>query len=143
LPFGHPRSPFEPFEGVAVPDDQCALVRLAMATPTKTKVRPGGQAYVCIAVENCTNAVIGESLSTPIRLASWWLDESGQRLAGEPERSVQAWRATPGSTAHLVGRAKAPSVPGCYSLVFGLVQEAVRWFDHPTGTQVAGHWTVG
>ena len=142
LPFGHPRDAFESFEAPVVPDEQCALIRLSLVPPKRTTVRPGGLVYVCATVENGTSVPIGTSRSRPVHLASWWLDEDGRRLPAEPERSVQPWRANPRSTSHLVGRATAPSVPGRYTLVFGLVQETVRWFDEPTSTQVAGQWSV-
>lgn len=142
LPFGHPRKPPDPFAAPVVPEDECALVRLRLAPPKGTRVRPTGLVYVYARVENGTSVAIGTSGSTPVHLASWWLDETGQRLPGEPERSLQEWRADSHATAHLVGRATAPSVPGRYTLVFGLVQESVRWFDDPPGTQIAGTWTV-
>ena len=142
LPFGHPRDAFESFEAPVVPDEQCALIRLILAPPKRSTVRPGGLVYVGAAVENDTSVPIGASRSWPVQLASWWLDEDGRPLPVERERSVQPWRANPRSSSHLVGRARAPSVPGRYTLVFGLVQETVRWFDEPTGTQVAGQWTV-
>ena len=142
LPFGHPRDPPEPVEAPVVPDGERARVRLHLVPARRTDVRAGGVAYVEARVENGTSVPIGAPGSTPVQLAGWWLDENGRRLPGEPERSIQPWRAEPQGTAHLVGRATAPGVPGRYTLVFGLVQESVRWFDEPPGTQVAGAWTV-
>ena len=142
LPFGHPRDAFESFEAPIVPEDESALIRLNLIPPKRTTVRPGGLVYVCATVENGTSVLIGMSRSRPVHLASWWLDEDGRRLPVEPERSVQSWRANPRSMSYLVGRARAPSVPGRYTLVFGLVQESVRWFDEPTGSQVVGQWSV-
>ena len=86
---------------------------------------------------------MGSSRSTPVQLAGWWLDKDKQRLGSEPGRSVQYWRAEPGRAVHLVGRVTAPVVPGRYTLVFGLVQESVRWFDDPAATKTVGDWNVG
>lgn len=142
LPFGHPCDAFESFETSFVPDDESTLIRLKLVPPRRTTVRPGGLVYVCATVENGTSIPIGASGSKPVHLASWWLHEDGRRLPAEQERSVQPWRANPRKTSHLVGRATAPSVPGRYTLVCGLVQETVRWFDEPNGAQVAGQWSV-
>jgi hypothetical protein len=57
----------------------------------------------------------------PTLLACWWLDGQGALLAGEALRSAQDWRAEPGGTALLVGRAIAPKTLGRWALVFGLV----------------------
>jgi hypothetical protein len=143
LPFGHPRSPFQSFDAPPVPDDECGLVRLRIALPKRTEVRPSGLVYVDAAVENGTRVSIGSSRSTPVQLASWWLDEKGQRHPSEPDRSAQHWCAQPGATVHLVGCAPAPDAPGRYTLVFGLVQESVRWFDDPAARKSVGDWTVG
>jgi hypothetical protein len=142
LPYGHPRSPSQPFDSSEVPGDERGLVRLRVDPPDYTHVRPGGLVYAAAAADNGTSVALGSSRSTPTNLAAWWLDDKGDRLVGEPERSVQRWRADPGTTAYLVGRATAPAIPGRYTLVFGLVQESVCWFDGPTQTTTAGMWDI-
>jgi hypothetical protein len=142
LPFGHPPARADEI-GTPLPSgDAWRSVQLNITTPMRRKVRPGGHVYVHARIKNGTTVPIGSAGSTPVRLASYWLDERGQRVAGEPERSIQPWKANAGASAHLVGRARAPTVPGRYMLVFALVQESVRWFDEPSGTQVAGTWSV-
>jgi len=143
LPFGHPRYHFESFEANPVPEDECRLVKLRVASPERKEVRPAGLVYIHATVENGTSVSIGSSRLTPVDLAGWWVDKDNQRLGGEPCRSTQYWRAEPGRAAHLVGRVAAPSVPGRYTLVFGLVQETVRWFDNPAARTVVGDWIVG
>ena len=143
LPFGHPRRRFEPFEAEPVPEDEARLVQLNIAPSKRNEVRPSGLVYVHATVENGASVPVGSSRSTPVQLAGWWLDAHNRRVAREPERSTQHWRAEPGTTVHLVGRVTAPHVPGRYTLMFGLVQESVRWFDGPAATKTTGDWIVG
>jgi len=140
LPFGHPRHAFPAFEADPVPEGEAGLVRLRITRPRSSEVRRSGLVYVAAAADNGASVPIGSSASTPVQLANRWINEDGHRLDGEPERSTQNWRADPGSTAHLVGRAKAPEAPGRYVLEFALVQESVRWFDE--SVEQAGVWTV-
>lgn len=143
LPFGHPPHRARPFEAPPVPAEEVELLRLSVLAPWPAAVRPGGMLFVHAVVHNGTSVPVGHPTTTavPMMLASWWTDETGRSLDGEAERSVQAWKAGPGGTAHLVGRATAPKVGGRYRLAFGLVQESVRWHG-PPGTVDLGVVTV-
>jgi hypothetical protein len=142
LPFGHPRHAYQPFQADPVPEGESRGIRLEIVPPGCTEVRPLGLVYVDAVVHNGTSVPIGSSRSTPVQLAGWWLGEDGLRLCDEPERSTQHWRAEPGATVHLVGRVTAPDVPGHYTLVFGLVQESVCWFDGPGASVTVGSLAV-
>ena len=127
LPDGHPRRtpqdvPVPPFTA-----SEGSQLTLEVDALTESTVRPGDLVYAAASVHNGSLRPIGAPGAHPIQLAAVW-SVDGETL-GEPARCVQAWAAEPGGTAHLLGRAKAPSRPGIYWLGFRLVQEGVRWFD--------------
>jgi hypothetical protein len=141
LPYGHPAQRMEQLRGppLSVPDATLIDLRLGHLGPTSA--RPGGFMYVEAEVRNGSTVPIGHPASYPTLLACWWLDENGVRSSQEPLRSVQDWRANPGGRAHLVGRAIAPMTPGRWILVFGLVQESIRWLpvEKVAGAVAVGH----
>jgi hypothetical protein len=138
LPYGHPHRVPVPFDAQPLPPADPESVILAVNPPWPTMVRSGGLVFVHLSVENRSSTPIGYPTisSVPTQLGSWWVDDRGLQLDGDPERSVQAWRADPGRSAELVGRATAPAVEGVYTLVFGLVQESVRWLGSPAVSPV-------
>ena len=138
LPYGHAHSVPVPFDAQPLPAADPESVILTVNPPWPTMVRSGGLVFVHLSVENRSVIPIGYPTisSVPTHLASWWVDDHGQPPGGNPERSVQAWRADPRQSAELVGRATAPADEGAYTLVFGLVQESVRWLGSPAVSPV-------
>lgn len=140
LPNGHPRhppqevsvGPLTAFEG-----EQLTLGVEALPSAT---ARPGDLVYAAVSVHNATSRRVGAPGAHPVQLAAVWTVD-GEPLA-EPTRCVQGWSAEPGDTAHLLGRATAPSEPGTYQLRFALVQEGVRWLDHAAVTRQHQEVTV-
>ena len=140
LPYGHPIRPFEEFDVRPLPADAPARIAICPSLPRLRTVEPDQILYLDVTATNETDQLIGCSRDNPLQLSYWWLDEEGHRLVEEPVRCHQLWRAEAHASCILVCRASAPSEPGSYLLVLGLVQEGVRWLDECNVT--AGKWTV-
>ena len=66
------------------------------------------------------------------RLGSRWTALDSEQNVSELEGRLfmLPWLTVPsGSGVVFEGLVKAPSVPGCYTLTFGMVQESVAWFS--------------
>ncbi|MCP4962105.1 MAG: FkbM family methyltransferase [Actinomycetia bacterium] len=128
LPYGHPRTRTVPFTSPPLGDSDAASITFAVEPISLADV--AGRTCVGLAtVTNGGNVDIGESRDNPTRLAHYWTDARGHWVQDEPERSIQPWRAGPGSSAELVLVARAPQEPGEFTLHAALVQEEVRWLE--------------
>lgn len=145
LPYGHP-DPMdtlinlaEPFTAPPIAESENQLIKCVYNFPESRSAFPGGFIYFNVEIFNGSTVAIGECLPTPTRVAAWWIDKDGNKI-GDEQRSLQEWRAAPGSSVHLVGQVRAPLVIGSYFLEVSMVQENVRWM---TGTQKSvGQWNV-
>ncbi len=140
LPYGHPKHLPAPFDAPPIPESEVGLVTLSLVAPPPRAIHPGGLIYFKARITNGSTVSIGESLPTPTRLVAWWLDREGTKLADAEQRSMQPWRADPGSSSLLVGQVQAPPSVGTYTLEVGLVQDNVRWMTE--ANRRVGAWQV-
>lgn len=131
LPFGHPEEALVPVTVPTVPEDQVDRLRLDAHLPPEHSRVPGSRVYFHVAVDNGTTVAVGSSQEHPVRIATWWTDQDGVALEGEPNRTEVSWWAEPGERASVVADATIPRDPRAHELWVGLVQEGVRWFDPP------------
>lgn len=130
LPYGHPPRRWDGFAGAPLSGAAASLVEIDRVDITTPTIRAGGPVVALVTVRNGSDLTIGESDSTPVRVAHVWTDPEGQ-VGGEPTRSIQRWRAGAGEIGEVVMVTEAPARPGRWHLDVGLVQDDVRWIAHP------------
>jgi hypothetical protein len=140
LPYGHPFRRFEQLEVPPLPQEVASGISLRVSHPRPTAIDRGQILYLDVMVTNETDQAIAGSGRYPVQVAYWWLDDGGNRVDEEPDRCHQLWRSLPHTSCNLLCRIRAPALAGTHSLVLGLVQEGVHWFDECNVT--VGNWTV-
>jgi 4-amino-4-deoxy-L-arabinose transferase-like glycosyltransferase len=68
-----------------------------------------------------------------VNLSYRWLDEAGQPVVAEGDRTLLPGAVRPGESVRVTAEVRTPSDPGRYQLVLTLVQEGVTWFDAAGG----------
>jgi hypothetical protein len=109
-------------------DREARRVRLTLvAPPGACRVGEPFEAVVRVATDR--SVVLNSNEPAPVHLSYHWLDDQGDVVVFEGERTrLLPWVAGPGAERFAV-RGTAPDRPGTYVLRLTLVQEGCRWFD--------------
>src|SRR5829696_7916615 len=101
-------------------------------------ITPGKTYTVTVTVTNAGTMTWVAAGPNAFHLAYHW---AGPASLYEGERTVLPYDVAPGETVNLKATLIAPSVPGTYTLKWGMVQENVTWFSTqgvPTEDQIVG-----
>jgi len=97
-----------------------------------TSIKTGSSSKIKLKVKNLSDTV-WPSKSLPggeyaINLGDHWLDENGNMLIQDSDRSGLPHDVKPGEEVSMEINLTAPSTPGNYILEYDMVQEGVTWF---------------
>jgi 2-polyprenyl-3-methyl-5-hydroxy-6-metoxy-1,4-benzoquinol methylase len=109
-------------------DREARRIRLTLVAPPEAcRVGEPFEAVVRVATDG--SVVLNSNEPAPVHLSYHWLDDRGEAVVFEGERTrLLPWVAGPGAERFAV-RGAAPDRPGSYVLRLTLVQEGCRWFD--------------
>jgi len=110
-------------------DDAKALRLRTVSVPSQCACRDVIAAIV--EVSNDGPHVWSSGPPNPLVISYHWVDKTGETVVFDGWRSEIQPILQPFSTGRFRAHIAAPATPGAYTLRITLVQEFVRWFDHP------------